>query len=57
MTKKKTSHVSLALEDSSIADLYQLLEKDILDSLDEELEMELDDQRLSDELSNSDDAV
>ena len=41
----------------SMADLYQRLEKDLLDSFDEELEMELDDQRFRDEVGHPDDVA
>ena len=57
MKKKDVSPSSSVPEENSLAELYHRLEKDILDSLDEELEMELDDQRFSDELSGSDDAI
>ncbi len=57
MKKKEIPPQSPAPEDTTVAALYQRLEKDLLDSLDEELEMELDDLRFDDPLDRSEDAM
>ena len=54
MTKKKNEtnqkEKPQVHESESVADLYRRLERDMLDSFDEELEMELDDLRFDDDL-------
>lgn len=52
MTKKKieTKQKPETHEAETIAELYRRLERDMLDSFDEELEMELDDLRFDDEV-------
>ena len=52
VTKKKneTKQKAQVHEGEAVADLYRRLERDMLDSFDEELEMELDDLRFDDEI-------
>ena len=52
MGKKTGKETKTTPHDEGLADLYQRLEREMLDSFDEELEMELDDQRFQDESDN-----
>ena len=47
MSKKHEQKNGSADHDEALADMYHRLEREMLDSFDEELEMELDDDRLS----------
>lgn len=56
MAKKKIVKTETEVEDASLNELYRRLERDMLDSFDEELEMELDDQRFHDDRVLSEDS-
>ena len=57
MSKKHEQKNGSTDHDEALADMYHRLEREMLDSFDEELEMELDDQRLNDEGGCPEDAA
>ncbi len=57
MSKKHEQHGGTSDHDEALADMYHRLEREMLDSFDEELEMELDDQRFHDEVGSPEDAA